>query len=388
MNWISFLHLYQPANIDIAIVKEATLMSYERILRALEENSSYKVTMNISGCLLDRWVDELGRNDLIDRLKKLIKSGKIELVGSAAYHCLLPLVSEKEAIKQIKEQEVILKKYFGRDLRLAGFFFPEMAYGQGMAKIIKKLGYEWIIIDQVGLGPLVNEAPVDVFIDSSSGLKVVVRSRDISESYIPVTLGKMIGLMPDAVCITACDAELFGLRHLDQTSEYEKFLSNASLKTMCISEYINNQKKHKKQIFRDCSWQSTDRELAGNILFSLWSDPKNKIHQDLWQLATLAQEIEQNKPVGENFNWCRWHLVRGLASCAWWWSSSYDFRGVFGPVAWSPDEIERGINDLIRSIRASESLTSIATKLLAEDLALNIRKKIWHQHWTKHYAGK
>ena len=128
MLWINFLHFYQPANVDKKKVIEATTLSYERIIRGLEENSHIKFTLNITGCLLLRWDEELKRIDLIRRIKRLVLKKQIELVSSAAYHPLLPLIDEKQVIEQIKENEIILRKYFGEKIPLKGFFLPEMAY--------------------------------------------------------------------------------------------------------------------------------------------------------------------------------------------------------------------------------------------------------------------
>ena len=112
MKWINFLHLYQPMNAEAATIKEATEKSYYRIVRALEEHPDIRFTLNISGCLLIRW-DELGLEEIIKRIDNLIKKGQIDLVGTAAYHPLLPLISEEEAKRQIGENKNILKKYFG-----------------------------------------------------------------------------------------------------------------------------------------------------------------------------------------------------------------------------------------------------------------------------------
>jgi len=70
MLWINFLHLYQPANADAVHIKEATDLSYLRIIRALEEHPNLKFTLNISGCLVLRWKN-LKMTDLLERIKKL-----------------------------------------------------------------------------------------------------------------------------------------------------------------------------------------------------------------------------------------------------------------------------------------------------------------------------
>jgi alpha-amylase/alpha-mannosidase (GH57 family) len=139
MKWINFLHFYQPANADGEVIKEATDKSYRRVVRALEKNPDKKFTLNITGCLFYRW-EEFGYTDLIERLKKLIASGQAEIVGTAAYHPILPLIKDDEIIRQIKDNEKILNKFLGNEnnqIKPRGFFMPEMAYSEKAAKIIK-----------------------------------------------------------------------------------------------------------------------------------------------------------------------------------------------------------------------------------------------------------
>ena len=153
MDWINFLHFYQPVNSDAHIIKEATDLSYVRIIRALQENPQIKFTININGCLFLRW-EELGYGDLIKKIGRLISRGQIDLTGTACYHPILPLIPEKEIRRQIKENENILKKHFGKNFKPRGFFFPELAYGPGAAKIIKDINPEGVVrIIAVGVNP-------------------------------------------------------------------------------------------------------------------------------------------------------------------------------------------------------------------------------------------
>ncbi|GAJ08728.1 unnamed protein product, partial [marine sediment metagenome] len=148
ITWISFLHFYQPAYADNEKVIEATEQSYQRIVSALGRNPNIKFTFNINGCLLDKW-QELGFEQLIKDIKQLIQAGQVELTGSAAFHPILPLLPKPEIELQIKLNEKILRKHFGADLRLNGFFIPEGAYDKKLAKLIKKFGYDWILHDEI-----------------------------------------------------------------------------------------------------------------------------------------------------------------------------------------------------------------------------------------------
>jgi len=387
MFWLNFLHLYQPANADEKSIREAVDKSYFRLLRALEEHPDLKFTFNITGCLVERWV-ELGYSDLIRRIKRLIDRGQLEITGSAAYHPILPLVPSEEAIKQIKENEVILKKYFG--VLPKGFFFPEMAFDDRTLKLVKKLGYEWVILDEFANYEfrIQNDESLRydlAYLDQKSGLKVVFRSRKFSNGYVPDILNSSIVKGQLSVVVTATDAELYGLRHEDPTGEFEKLIKNKNLETATFSEFINKQKQLEKVSLRASNWESTPAELKRGEPFALWYSRKNKIQVELWKFAKFADLALVKYPKDKNIKWARWHLVRGLASCNFWWASGKDFKIIFGPVAWNPDDIERHMSELLRAIRSLENKKTLPLKIKAEKMYTEIRFLIWQEHWRKHW---
>jgi len=394
MLWLNFLHFYQPANVSTDILKKALAKSYWRLLRLIEENPNLRVTLNVSGCLLNRLAEEK-EVAFLERLTFLVKKGRVELTGSAAYHGLLPLLPSTEAVRQIKENEKILRKYFGRSFKPKGFFLPEMAYSPAVAKLVKELGYTWIILDEISSAagqPQLGE----VYRDINSGLKVVFRDRQLSNTYPPdallniITKIKTLNILPEekerAVLITATDAELYGLRHEDPTGEIEKVVKEKELKTETISNFIKNHRHQKISLnLRPSSWESSAQEIKNKQPFLVWQNKNNPIQADLWRLADLALSLGDKFSKDKNFYWYRWHLVRGLASCTFWWASARDFVQIYGPYAWSPDEIERGLGDLIRAVRSLEDKKTKKVKLLAEKYYIRIKKNIWAEHWKKHW---
>ncbi|RLC38865.1 hypothetical protein DRH27_01220 [Candidatus Falkowbacteria bacterium] len=393
MLWINFLHIYQPVNTDAHIIKEATDMSYYRLVRALEEHPQIKFTINISTCIFYRW-EELGYQDLIKRIGKLIKKGQIDLTGTACYHPILPLIPEKEIEYQIKENEKLLKKYFGEDFKPQGFFFPELAYSPEAAKTVKRMGYEWILLDEIAFNSKVGAVDFNkVYIDKNSGLKVVMRSRKLSNSYVPETIKKILdqniklekeNKIFQKIAVTATDGELYGLRYIDQTAIFEKLLDRKDLETTTITEFI----KSKKEIINitppSHSWATSEEELKNGEPFNLWNEKTNIIQKKLWQLARFVYNTIEDNKKDDNYYWARWHFVRGLASCTFWWASAKDFR-LFGPISWSPDEIERGTNEFIRSVRSLDSEETRDAKIKAEKLYIDIKKMIWERHWAYYW---
>ncbi len=386
MWWINFLHLYQPASIESYYVNEAVKKSYRRILTLLEKKSELKMTMNVSGCLLDR-LNEEGYSDLISRFKALIDKKQIELVGSASFHGFLPRLPEEEIKWQIIEQEKVLKKLFNLD-RPKGFFIPEMAYHSKVAKVVADLGYSWLILDEISYQ---GEKELDhqkIYKDKESGLNIVFRQRKFSTVYPPDELKKMRRQkeLPPAI-ISAVDGELYGLRHLDPKSELEKIVFWSNLKTATISEFVTaNLKEDEVCSLQPSSWESTKEEIENNNPYILWDNPENEIQQKLWKLAELAMSLGKEYKDDKGFGDYRWHLSRGLASCWFWWASAYDFRNNYGPLAWSPDQVEKGINDLIRAVRSLHNINSLKNKILAENLACDIRRDLWINHWEKYWS--
>lgn len=383
MTWINFLHLYQPANSPDYRIREATEMSYLRIVRALEEHENVKFTLNISGCLVARW-REMGYEDLIRRIGALVKAGRIELVGSAAYHPLLPLIPADEVRRQIRENEEILRRNFGAALRLQGFFMPEMAYGAETAALVREAGYRWIILDEISKVGGKKGDDQKKYIDQASGLEVVFRNREASRGYVPDYLlsgldaGKAMGRY-----LTATDGELYGLRHIDHTAEFEKILERPEIAYQTVSEYLDGMQGVESVSLRPSSWESKEPELARGEPYKLWSGKGNKIHQELWRLARFAAETIEAQKDDANYQMARWHFVRGLASCTFWWASGHDFK-LFSMKAWSPDEVENGLNDLVRSVRSLSRDSDKNKKLEVEKFNIKIRKMIWEKHWKKY----
>lgn len=386
ITWINLLHFYQPPTADNETVIEAVEKSYKRIISALERNPNIKMTLNFSGCVLEK-LSQLGFNDLITSIKKMAESGQIELTGTAAYHPILPLLPANEIERNIKVNQEIFKKFFGHNLKPKGFFLPELAYSQPTARIIKKFGFDWIMLDQISaFGRLDDFDFKKLYTDKTSDLKICFRSRQLSQSYVPKTIFDLINSNQPALAITATDAELYGLRHADFSATFEKLLKRPELETKTISQFLNGLPDSTNISPVASSWESTEAELKNNLPFALWQDEKNKIQVLLWQLANLAIATVNKYTNDTNFNWARQHLDKGLASCTFWWASARDFK-LFSSISWNPDEIERGVNQLIRSIRAIADPSSREAKIKAEKLYINIKKKIWQKHWN-YYWGK
>lgn len=385
LTWVNTLHFYQPPTAENETVAAAAEKSYKRIIGALKRSPNIKFTVNLAGCLLEK-LDMLGYRDLLSDIKLLYERNQIELTGTAAFHPILPLLPEAEIKNNIEANQKIFKKYFGEDFEAAGFFPPELAYSPALAEILKSYGYEWIMLDEISANGKLNKIDFNkLYKEKNSGLKICFRSRELSKHYTPKIIFDLIDKNYAGTAITATDAELYGLRHEDFSGTFEKLLHRPEIKTLTVGEYLAGLKDEISITPAASSWESTEAELKKNLPFALWQNKSNKIQKLLWQLAGLAIVTVSRHQADSNYAWARHHLDRGLSSCTFWWASARDFR-LFGSISWSPDEIERGLNELIKSIRALTSPDSKAAKIAGEKLYIKIKTLIWRKHW--HYYWK
>ena len=238
INWVNFLHFYQPPSINRDTIDEVVKNSYSFILKILKENKNAKISANINASLLEH-LDEFGYHDLIKEINQLVLRGKIELVLSAAYHPVLALVPLKEAKRQIKRSFEISKTFFPK-VKIKGFFFPEMIYDKNVAKFLKTKGIKWIILDELSYGGQFNKVDYGKkYIDKNSGLQIVFRNRRYSKDYPPKIILDLLkeGPLPQIV-LSGTDAELYGDRHVDYTGDFYWAVNNKKIKCQTISEFL------------------------------------------------------------------------------------------------------------------------------------------------------
>jgi len=382
MKWINFIHFYQPPLAKDEIIYEVVKSSYKPWVSFLDKNKDVKITLNITACLTQRLAD-LGYGDLLKKISELIKKGQIEMVESAAFHTILPLMPDSEIKKQIEINNQINKKFFGKKYQPQGFYLPEMAYSEKVAKIIKNKGYKYIILDEVLYKGNLKDRPDSTikYQIKKVGIGVVFRDRKISQTFVPENLLKILKKNKKLVeyIITATDGELYGHRHWNWYSTYEKVVQNKYLQTITISEYLSLLKKKEDIKPLAGSWESTAKEIKNKNYYSLWFNPKNKIHNLLWTLAEFALKLNYKNTKDSNHFASRLHLEKGLASCTFWWASKKDFN-LTQPEAWDPDMVEAGAKELLNSVRSLEKINK-QDKIKAEKIFGQIRNKIWHKHW-------
>lgn len=359
MNLALFLHFYQPPTQKRDLVLRVTKESYIPVVRGLVRNPRSKITMNIAGCLLTR-LDQYGYSNLISQIRQLVSKGRIELVGSSAYHAFLPKLPERQVIQQIDLQEAILHKYFGSNLTLKGFFPPEMAFVPRLAKIIKNKGYSWIILDSYAKRGNHAHAPL---YEDANGMHYYFRNRPASYALVAddIHTAQQFTEMVDRLTkdklyrILALDGETFGHHRPGHENLLERIYKSSEVTMHTISELENLGLETVKFEPRRSSWTILDSHRSVHQPFVRWDDPENDIHRMQWELTEMAIRTPHDTKSQKK-------LDQALFSCQYWWASARPW--------WQIEMVESGAHSLLQSIIYSHATARYKRK--AVDLYHNI----------------
>ncbi len=387
--WAPLLHIYQPPTQDINVLKRVDKESYKPLFSLLEEYDDVKLSLNINGVLIEL-LYQYGLSDTMDLLKNLVSDSKIEVVGTAKYHPILPLIPKKEVKHQIHINEEINRKEFGR-WEGKGFFPPELAISETVVKIIRQLGYKWVLMSGIAC-PI--EWPYDKIYTSPDGLQLFFRDDILSNkiSFKNITAKVFVKEIKeifqkknndksssyseiDRYIVTAMDGETFGhhipfyeksflKRVLDFITEDEKiqvvFISD-------LDKYFPITKRNVTP--RESSWSTSYEDIKAEISYPLWKHPDNSIHKYYWKfmkslnnLMNLVDntDLTMNWEVEKYYRTSRFFYDKGIYSCPVWWANPQN--GI-----WSPNLIYKGIELLMKaSLNAQIALAHAGKSDLGE----------------------
>lgn len=385
MYWANLLHIYQPPGQKKEIIDQVVKESYNRILAILQSNSNIKLSLNICASLTEQLVEH-GHQSFLEQIKHLAEKGQIELVGSAAYHPLLPLLPKAEISRQIKLNEDINQKYFGKAWQPKGFFLPELAYDKKTAYVIQELGYQWIILDEIAYQGQFGQVLFDK-IYKTENLKIVFRNRGLSLLFFGKWLDSIDKFFSsikkdgrsDKYLITAFDGENLGHHRKHLADLWARILENPKIQNITYSEYLDLLKD--KDLIEvepmASSWSTEIKDLQKNIPYPLWQHPENQLHQYQWQLTNLFINLIKQAGNNPNYKEARKLLDKALASDQYWWASAKPW--------WNFEIIKRNTNQFLKIFSLLEKDIPNEIHKQVEIITQNIFKELEKRKKLRHY---
>lgn len=362
MIWACFFHIYQPADQQKDILEAVVHQSYRPLLEGLKRVKRAKITLNISGALTEL-LDNCGYRDVLDDLKVLVEEGRVELTSTAKYHAFLPLLPEEEVVRQIKINDETNRFYLGSCYKPVGFFPPEMGYSSKVADIVKNLGFEWVILDEIAFSQGAS-APdkTKIYKIKDSNLNVFFRERRMSNLIMSsvvrseASLVKALGgdVASKGYFVTGMDGETFGHHRPGLEKALLEIFESNYFDFVTISEIGTRFFDEVEISPASSTWASSKYDIERGAQFLSWNDPTNEIHKAQWQLLNLALG-----KIGGGTEETRKLMDIALASDHFFWASAKPW--------WSVEMIEGGAFKLIRILR---SVPNIEDEILKQASSL------------------
>lgn len=217
LRFVFGLHNHQPVGNFGSVFEQAYRDSYGPFLDLIEQYPEIPISLHTSGCLME-WLAE-HRPDYIDRLRRLVARGQIEVLGGGFFEPILPMIPSRDRVGQISTYSSYLEDLFST--RIRGMWVPERVWEQNLVSDIVEAGIEYTVLDdfhfkQAGLeesdllgyylsedeGKLLRVFP------NCERLRYLIPWKDPEETF--GYLGHLASQVPDAVVICADDGEKFG----------------------------------------------------------------------------------------------------------------------------------------------------------------------------------
>lgn len=115
------------------------------LLKMLEKHPEFKVSFSISGVVLDQFAQY--QPQVIDSFKRLIDTGRVELLAETYHHSLAFVFSASEFKKQVKLHQEKIKDIFG--LKTQAFRNTELIFNNQVAQSAEALGFSTILAEGV-----------------------------------------------------------------------------------------------------------------------------------------------------------------------------------------------------------------------------------------------
>ncbi|MFQ5819517.1 MAG: hypothetical protein ACE5I5_05980 [Candidatus Heimdallarchaeota archaeon] len=346
------LHAYQPPTQTKEILERIVRKCYLPVLTGLLEQSNINVTLNINGSLSKRLSDQYP--EVIEKIEDLFKNAQLELLESAAYHPILPLLPSRDQEYQITLNSTINQQVFGNIYKPVGFFPPELAVSLEVLRQLAILGYQYVIIPPLALPTRLHTELPYLLIRNQKGhgkIHLIPRNHEISNeiafrkySQASELIMRLTHLQQSISLPTVCamDLETFGEHHMG----YETFLIELLANSESITARTLFSSSSDYEIFniQSCSWSTSYQDIKNKIPFPLWDHPLNSIHQlvnlhlDLVNEAgRLLDEEQQIKSGNMSSRYSTTRILIGKAqhSDTTWWAG--------GQGHWSPEMIRKGL---------------------------------------------
>jgi hypothetical protein len=142
---VLLIHAHQPCGNFGHVLEKAYKDSYLPFIELLEKHPGVHLGLHYSGPLLS-WIEE-HRPEYFTRLKALVRSGQVELVGGGFYEPILVSIPLADQIEQITRLSTYLEGHFGN--RPTGAWIAERVWEPQLPSALAAAAVNYTLVDDI-----------------------------------------------------------------------------------------------------------------------------------------------------------------------------------------------------------------------------------------------
>jgi alpha-amylase len=139
------IHAHQPCGNFDHVLEKAYVDSYLPFLEHLEKHPGIHVGLHYSGPLLT-WI-ERHRPEYFPRLRKLVESGQVELVGGGFYEPILVSIPPEDQFEQVTRLAAYIEEHFGK--RPTGAWLAERVWEPQLPSVLADAHVSYTLVDDM-----------------------------------------------------------------------------------------------------------------------------------------------------------------------------------------------------------------------------------------------
>jgi alpha-amylase len=137
------IHCHQPVGNFDFVFDQAFRQSYHPFLETLERHPGVRLALHYSGSLLDWLV--VHQPQFLPRLRRLVRSGQVELLASGYYEPILPLIPDADRQGQIAFMQETLRRRVGATA--SGCWLTERVWEPELPSTLARAGIRFTMVD-------------------------------------------------------------------------------------------------------------------------------------------------------------------------------------------------------------------------------------------------
>lgn len=176
-----YFNSYDDQTDNRRIFEKVAKKSYRPMNALLEqllaEHPDFKISLSITGTFLEQ--AEAWAPDVVESFRRLVQTGRVEIVGETYQHSLAFFYSRSEFENQVNQHADKIESLFG--VRPTAFRNTELAYNDDLARWADSAGYKAILAE--GWGPVLGwRSPNYVYRPSgTSNIKLLLKNYQLSD---------------------------------------------------------------------------------------------------------------------------------------------------------------------------------------------------------------